>query len=186
MNFRSIALVGLLSWAAFSCEVKRGEIASDKLPYYDLKSFVDLQIQNLGDSVEVLKTSRIDGKENTTEVKYSSQDWKEEFEMFYRADINIPALSSSYSTETEQDYLIHRLAPGEKGKVKELKIRYASDLPVEVSFKMEEENLFFSTVTFGSIYMNQSTQKVDHYAIETTQKVVFRKASNIKIEGVIQ
>ena len=186
MKSRSIVWIGLLIWAAFSCGVNDQKLAQDKLPYFDVKSFLELQISNLGDSTKVLKTSRINGKEEFQESNYVKQDWVEEFDAFFRADINIPALASSYSTETKLDYLIHELLPNAKGKVKEIKVKYVKDLPSELSFKTEEKNLFFHSVTFGSLYINQLTQQVDHYSIETTQKVVFLKPTNIKIQGVIQ
>ncbi len=186
MKHRSVIWIGLLLWAAFSCEVNEQKLSPDKLPYFDVKSFLELQITNLGDSAKVLKTSRINGKEEITELGYSRQDWTEEFDAFFKADINIPALASSYSTETKLDYLIHQLLPDAKGKVKEIKVKYVKDLPAELSFKIEEKNLFFHSVTFGSLYLNQLTQKIDHYTIETTQKVVFLKPTNIKIQGVVR
>ncbi|OYX16358.1 MAG: hypothetical protein B7Z16_11620, partial [Algoriphagus sp. 32-45-6] len=109
MKHRSVIWIGLLLWAAFSCEVYEQKLSPDKLPYFDVKSFLELQITNLGDSAKVLKTSRINGKEEITELGYSRQDWTEEFDAFFKADINIPALASSYSTETKLYYLIHQL-----------------------------------------------------------------------------
>lgn len=186
MKIKSIVCIGLFSWIAFSCGVSEQKLSPDKLPYFDVKSFLQLQIDNLGDSAKVVKTSRINGKEEFIELNYSTQDWREEFDAFFKADINIPALAYSYSTETKMDYLIHELLPGARGKVKELKIKYVKELPAELSFKMEEKNLFFSSVTLGALYFNQLTQRIDHYSIETTQKVVFLKPSNIKIQGVVQ
>ncbi|MCZ8134564.1 MAG: hypothetical protein O9252_03565, partial [Algoriphagus sp.] len=154
-------------------------------PYFDVKSFLDLEVSKL-DSMTVIKTSMINGEEQTEEVVYSIQDWKEEFDYFYQADINIPSLASSYSTETISDYLLHRLLPDSKGKVKEIKIRYFQNYPASISFKMREENLFFFSATSGELYLNQSTGKLDHYLIETTQKVMFLKPTYIKISGLLK
>lgn len=168
-----------------SCAPAEEKMELDKLPYFDLKSFMDLEISKL-DSVSVTKTSRINGKESIMDSLYRIQDWKEEFEVFYRADINLPSLAASYSTEAKHDLLIHELLPGQKGKVQQIVVRFAGNYPGSVSFKMKEENLFFSTTTIGEFYINQLTEKLDHYTIETTQKVVFMKPTNIKIQGIIK
>ncbi|MFN3757599.1 MAG: hypothetical protein ACK4SF_00155 [Algoriphagus aquaeductus] len=184
MKILKIIFLGLFIGVNFSCVPETEEIKLDKLPYFDVKNFLNLELGKL-DSTKVIKTSRINGEERTEEVVYSLQDWKEEFEYFYQSDINIPSLASSYSTETKSDYLIHRLLPESKGKVKELAIRYYQNYPASISFKMKEENVFFTSSTTGAFYLNQTTGKLDHYYIETTQKVMFLKPTNIKISGLL-
>lgn len=185
MKIYQYLVIILLVGMGFSCVPSEEKIEMEKLPYFDLKSFVDLEISKL-DSVLVTKTSRINGKEETMDTLYRIQDWKEEFEVFYQADINLPSLATSYSTDAKFDYLIHDLLPGEKGKVKQILVRFAGNYPGSVSFKMKDENMFFSTTTQGEFYINQLTQKLDHYTIETTQKVIFMKPTNIKIQGIIK
>jgi hypothetical protein len=185
MKVLKIMILGLFLWTAFSCIPSGEETKLDKLPYFDVKGFLNLELGKL-DSVTVIKTSRINGEEKTREVLYSVRDWKEEFDYFYRADINIPSLASSYSTQTRSDYLIHKLLPDSKGKVKEISIRYFQNYPASLSFKMKEENLFFLSSTTGELYLNQNTGKLDHYLIETSQKVLFLKPTNIKISGLVK
>ncbi|MBC6365376.1 hypothetical protein [Algoriphagus sp. AK58] len=185
MKITKLAFLGLFFWTAFSCVPSNEEVKMEKLPYYDIKGLLNLELGKL-DSATVIKTSRINGKEHTEEVVYSLQDWKEEFEYFYQADINIPSLASSYSTETKSDYLIHRLLPDSKGKVKEITIRYVQNYPASVFFKMKEENIFFTSTTTGEFYISQSSGKLDHYYVETTQKVMFLKPTNIKISGLLK
>ncbi|WP_026968454.1 hypothetical protein [Algoriphagus terrigena] len=176
---------GLLIWAAFSCVSHEEGKKLEKLPYFNLKGFMDLELAKL-DGAEVTKLSEIDGEETTVEKTYSLKEWKEEFEAFYSADINTPAMALSYSTETEGEYLIHRLLPDTKGKVKEIKIKYIKEYPTSVSIKTADKNLFFSTTTIADFYMNLATEKVDHYTIETTQKVWFLDPTHIKISGVVK
>ena len=180
-----IAYLGLFFWTALSCTPSEKQANMEKLPYFDLKGFLELELGKL-DSTGVIKTSRINGEERVEELVYSLKDWKEEFDYFYRSDINIPSLFSSYSTETKSDFLLHRLLPDAKGKVKEISILYFQNYPASVSFKMKEENLFFLSTTSGELYLNQSTGKLDHYFIETTQKVLFLKPTNIKISGLVK
>lgn len=185
MKLKSYLVFGLLIWAAFSC-VSGGEGKKlQKLPYFNLRGFLDLEIAKL-DGAEVTKISEINGQENLVEKKYTLKDWKEEFEAFYRADINTTALALSYSTETEGEYLVHRLLPDAKGKVKEIKIKYIKEFPVAISFHVRDENLFFTTSTVGDIYMDQASGEVSHYVIETTQKIWFLNPTHIKISGAVK
>lgn len=169
----------------FSCVTGQERNKLEKLPYFNLIGFIDVEIAKL-DSAKVLKTSRINGQEKTVELVYTAEDWKEEFLAFYRADINSPSLARAYSTDTKFEYLIHKLLPGEKGKVKEIKIKYAKDYPASITFLSQEENLFYSTSTIGEFHLNLATNKLDHYSIETTQKVWFLDPTNLKVSGVVK
>lgn len=172
-------------FSTFSCVTGEEGKKMEKLPYFNLSGFFDVEIAKI-DRVTVIKTSRVNGEEKTTELVYSIEDWKEEFLAFYRADINTPSLARAYSTDTKYEYLIHELLPDEKGKVKEIKIKYAKDYPSSITFHSREENLFYSTSTIGEFHLNLATNKLDHYSIETTQKVWFLDPTNLKVSGVIK
>jgi hypothetical protein len=118
-------------------------------------------------------------------LRYTSKEWKEEFAAFYEADINVPSLATAYGTRTTPDQLIHELLPESKGKVKEIAIRYVQNYPAWVTFKIKDEDLFYSTTTLGELFMNQATGKIDQYKLETTQKVLFLSPTHIKIAGLI-
>lgn len=184
-TLRNYVIFGLLTWAAFSCISGEERKTLEKLPYYNLRGLLDLELAKL-DGAGVEKVSQVNGEEKSVAKTFSLQDWKEEFEVFYSADINSPALASSYSTETVGEDLIHRLLPEAKGKVKEIRIRYDKEYPVSVTLRIAEKNLFFSSTTLGELYLNQATEKIDHYAIETTQKVWFLQPTHIKITGVVK
>ncbi len=179
-NYFAILLFGM----AIGCSPNTEEPAMDKLPYFDLKSFINLEINKI-EADSVLKTSVINGEEQVADLVYTSEDWKEEFAAFYEADINVPSLATSYSTRTTPDQLIHELLPEAKGKVKEITVRYVQNYPVWITFRIKEENIFYTSTTLGELYMNQATGKIDHYKLETTQKVLFLSPTHIKILGTI-
>lgn len=185
MSFKTNFKILFLALFTFSCVSGEKEGKMEKLPYFNLIGFIDLEIAKL-DSANVIKTSRINGQEKTVELVYYAADWKDEFLAFYRADINSPSLARAYSTDTKFDYLIHKLLPGEKGKIKEIKIKYSKDYPASITFHSQEENLFYFTSTFGEFHLNLATKKLDHYSIETTQKVWFLSPTNLKISGVVK
>jgi len=174
----------LLLGAVLACAPTKEEPALEKLPYFNLKGFINLEISKIeGDSV--LKTSEINGEEQLVDLQYDSAKWKEEFAAFYEADINVPSLAVSYATRTTPDQLIHELLPEAKGKVKDITIRYVQNYPVWVTFRLKDENMFYQSTTLGEIFLNQSTRQIDHYKIETTQKVLFLSPTHIKIAGIV-
>lgn len=171
--------------ATFSCVTGEEGEKMEKLPYFNLSGFFDVEIAKI-DGVKVIKTSRINGEEKTVELVYTAEDWKEEFLAFYRADINSPSLARAYSTDTKFEYLIHELLPGEKGKVKNIKIKYVKNYPASITFHSREENLFYTTSTIGEFHLNLATDRLDHYSIETTQKVWFLDPTNLKVSGIVK
>lgn len=185
MRLKIYLAFGLVLWAAFSCISHEESKNLEKLPYFNLTGFLDLELAKL-DGAEVSKISEINGEKNTVDKSFTLQEWKEEFEAFYRADINSPALVASYSTETEGEYLIHRLLPQAKGKVEEIRIKYTKEYPTTISVRTREENLFFVTTTVAEFYMNLATEKIDHYSIESNQKVWFLDSTNMKVSGVVK
>lgn len=185
MKFRSYLILSVLVFAFFACVSGEESKEMEQLPYFNLSGFFDVEIAKI-DGASVIKTSRINGEEKTVELVYSAADWKEEFLAFYQADINSPSLARAYSTDTKYEYLIHELLPEEKGRVKDIKIKYTRDYPSSITFRSREENLFFSTSTYGEFHLNLATNKLDHYSIETTQKVWFMKPTNIKVSGIVK
>lgn len=155
------------------------------MPYFDLKGFVKLEAEKL-EGAKVILISRVQGKENRVEKNLSKSEWLEEFDTFIQSDINKASLYLSYDTKVKNNVLIHSLFEDSNEKVKEIKITYIDDKVISATLKSSEENLFYSTTTFAELYMNNATQKVDHYSIETTQKIWFLKPSNIKIMGAIK
>jgi hypothetical protein len=157
----------------------------EKLPYFDLKGFMDIQAKSL-DSVSVILISRVNGKEVRNDTTLYESDWMDQFDTFIQADINRQSLFLAYDTQVKNNVLTHSLFPDEKEKLKEMKVTYIEDDVTTITLKMSEKNLFYQSSILAELYINNVTEKVDHYSIETTQKIWFLDPSNIKIRGAIQ
>lgn len=179
----SFGILILAIFGLFSCV---GEISNeiDQDPYFDLKGFVEENIQKL-DSVQVAKVSQVQGDQKEVTVVYSKQDWEEEFSIFKEADINKASMLQSYKTTSSDELLVHEALPDSKEKVKYIKVAYDNGSVSSVSIKIEDDNLFYSTTTMAAIYVNNATKLIDKYAIETTQKIWFLDENDMKIEGKI-
>ena len=188
MRIQSILIAGLFFWAAFACTPKpeaSPQAKMEKLPYFDLAGYIEQEIPKV-DGANVSKLSRVQNQEEKADVVYSVQDWKEELDIFFQADINKPSLAKSYDTQLNSSYLTHTLLPGEKGKVKEITVRYDKDKPSGITVKLVEENMFYTSTTIGQVYFNVENQKLDHYSVESTQKIWFLKPNNMKIMGAVK
>ncbi|SFU09525.1 hypothetical protein SAMN04489724_3906 [Algoriphagus locisalis] len=153
-------------------------------PYFDLKGFIEEHIQKV-DKAEVTKTSQIQGEEKEVEVIYSKKDWEEELSIFKDADINKASMLQSYKTSKSDDLLVHEALPKSKEKVKYIKVTYENGAVSSVSIKIADDNLFYASTTLAEIHINSSTKLMEHYSIQTSQKIWFLDENNMKIQGKI-
>ncbi|MFC3416380.1 hypothetical protein [Algoriphagus hitonicola] len=187
INTRLI-LFSLVFVLLVSCEnapgvSKPGDL--ETLPYYDLKGLLEQEIEKLDGSL-VMKTTRVNGESKKTEVNLNKEQWMDELDAFFEVDINKSSYINSFTTEVDNDELIHRLKPEEKSPVKEIRVRIVDDRPVWITFRMAKESPFYTSYTLGEIYFNNRTKTIDHYAIESTQKIWFLDANNMKIQGAVK
>ena len=116
-----------------SCEVASTS-SSNKVVHYNLKEVLNKQIDLLLSKEAVLyKFSIVNDEGDTVKIQPDSLRWGKEFELFFAADINEPALMGSYSESIENDessnlsVLVFQSLE-EDLKVKELKVYYLNDL----------------------------------------------------------
>lgn len=188
MRFSYSLFILLISLVGFSCSESTLEIDQPEmevLPYFDLNGFIEKEIRELG-TVKVIKNSRINGDEQSIEQEYTPEDWEKELAVFVEADINKATYVQSYTTEVDTKYLVHELKEGEKGRLKNMTITYGEDEVTQLTIKLKKESLFYTSTTTAALYFSARTFNLDHYSIETTQKVMFMSPNNIKISGVIR
>ncbi|MEP0712627.1 hypothetical protein [Algoriphagus sp.] len=173
----------LVVFGLFSC-VAESTKTPETLPYFDLKGFIEETIQK-ADGKTVSKTSHIQGEAKEVEVTYSIENWEEELSIFKDADINTSAMLQSYQTTSSDDKLVHELLPDAKAKVKYIQVTYEGEDVSSVSIMIADDNMFYSSTTLAEIYINNSTHLIDHYTIESTQKIWFLDENNMKIQGSI-
>lgn len=185
MKYLFICLVALVLGVTSCTKGENNQSELSVLPYFDLKGYMEGAIKGL-DQASVTKLSRVNGKETQVEVQLSEEQWREELDIFFEADINKPSLVQAYDTEVKNEYLIHNLLPDAKGDVKNITVSIIDDKVHLLTVKIEKENIFYNSVTNAELYISKVTEKIDHYSIETTQKIWFLKPNNIKIMGALR
>lgn len=187
MKFQNLFLV-LLAFAFYACgpDLEKKQSQMEVLPYFDLSGLIDKEVSELPDSVLVSKGTRVNGDQKFADVVLSREDIAKELEIFKEADINKPTFALSYETQVKGRYLIHELKDGEKGKLKTMTVTYGNDEVTGLTIKMKEENIFYSSTTIASLYLSARGFNLDHYSIETTQKIRWMDPNNMKISGVLR
>lgn len=176
-----IFLIGFL----FSCgqeEKQPMENPTQIEKYFLLKDFVENQINRL-DGARVRKYTRIKGEEEHTELKFNAEDWRKELHIFIQADINKANLATSYDTEEDSNLTIHRLKPGEKSPIQEIKINYQDNQVSRISFISHQENTFYTSGSEGELILDTASGKLSSYYVSGMQKVWFISSNEMEIRG---
>jgi hypothetical protein len=159
-------------------------LANEEAIYFPLKDYIEVKTQNL-DSTYVVKEITINGEKERVEKIMGTEDWIRELELFTQADLNRPSLAKSYETKRSKEYLIHELKPGEKAKIQKVVVRYEDEIIKELSFHAKSENPFYQSETRGVLFNRSNTGDLDHYILDSYQKVVFMKPNRMVIRASI-
>ncbi len=117
-------------------------------------------------------------------MNLSSIDWKQEWSMFLRADLNTPAAASSYENLSEDGLIYYLLKSGEKLPVKKLIIHLDGlERPSTVEILIEEKNFLFESQK--KLYMNFSGGKVQTYSIDGIQQMRWMSPTKFQLMGVL-
>lgn len=152
--------------------------------YFPIKEFIEDQAKRL-DNAGVRKRIEIKGKSQEVEKILTAEDWLVELDFFVKADINKSALANAYETQRSDKFLVHELKPGEKGKVKNIVVEYEGKLIRQISFQMETEDTFYTSLTRGLLYTHPETGLLDQFSIEGTQKVIFFSPNIITVNASV-
>lgn len=189
MHYRFLTIVAaILLISLVSC---RQEETRDDAPkvYYDLKGFIENQIEYLNEKKpEVSKTAILGSKREASKTR--EVDWKKELELFVQADINKPSYRQSY--EMVQNGPLHyeyRLKPGNDLPVAYLKIDTDSVLkqPLRVEALIRASNKVYNSEK--KVVLNAAKHdnlvEVNSYEVDGYQKLIFVEKKVFSIHGQI-
>lgn len=189
MHYRFLTIVAaVFLFSLVSC---RQEETRDDAPkvYYDLKGFIENQIEYLNEKKpEVSKTAILGSKREASKTR--EVDWKKELELFVQADINKPSYRQSY--EMVQNGPLHyeyRLKPGNDLPVAYLKIDTDSILkqPLRVEALIRASNKVYNSEK--KVVLNAAKHdnlvEVNSYEVDGYQKLIFVEKKVFSIHGQI-
>lgn len=168
-----------------SCNQKPAGVAK---PYFDLKSLLDQQVQEIQEQDPTLKKSAwIENKPEQKVEKKDSSEWATELSILYEADINKPDLSDSYFTEKKDNKIIYNSKDPEQTDIDYLIIYYDTDGSInKVESEFSENNSLYTTNRRLQIFFDQQPPEqnlLTGYIIEGKQKMIMNDTIFYKIES---
>lgn len=160
--------------------------------YYDVAGYVKRQIANL--SVRkplVSKTVLINAKTSRQDIR--NVNWSRELELFSQADINKPALRSSYQI-TRPDSLTYQYTlkkTEEKLTVRSLRVQLDSVTrqPRRIEAVLQTDNALYSSerhVVMESGSAGRNGWQVQRYRLSGFQKLPYFDRNNFAVEGAVK
>jgi hypothetical protein len=174
----------LVSVTLFGCVAENKNGNDSETVYFPMKDYIEVTALNL-EGAGIIKELNLNGEKETIRDTLTAENWLEELDFFIKADISRPSLAGSYETQRSPDYLIHNLKEGEKGEVQKIVVKYEDEVIKEVSFSIKNSNLFYTSETRGVIFNQSLTGKLDHFVVETMQKVIFLKPNKMIINASV-
>jgi hypothetical protein len=182
MKYSLIAVLVLMVFVGCSGENKEG--GKPETVYFPMKDYVEVTAMEL-DKKGIVKELNVNGEKEIIRDTLSTAEWLKELDFFIKADISRPSLAGSYDTQRSQEFLVHTLKGGEKGEVQKIVVKYDGGIIKEVTFNIKNSNPFYSSETRGVLFNQSLTGRLDHYVVETIQKVIFLKPNKMIVNASI-
>jgi predicted DNA-binding antitoxin AbrB/MazE fold protein len=174
-----------VSLALFSCKSREEEPLANPIQiraYFPISEFVVEQIQLLEGS-KIEKELIVNEDLEQTTQRLDSASWRKELDWFIQMDINKASLATAYEVTEENGKTIHRLKEGEKASLKEMVVFREGQAVKEITLIAEESNTFYGSQTNARLTTDPATGVIDHYELESSQKVWFLDPNTLKVKS---
>lgn len=160
--------------------------------YFDVLGYVNQQIAGLSTQKPLVKKDAMINKDHSEHMTRDI-DWARELDLFTQADINKPALRSSYQI-TRPDSLTYQytLKPSEERlTVRSLTVRLDAKThqPQQIEAVLKTKNPLYSSerrLTLNSGAVGQNNWRITRYKLAGYQKLSYFDSSTFQIEGRLQ
>jgi hypothetical protein len=187
-------LVLLLTFSLFACESDKPTRPIRTGIYFDLVALLDQQANHLStQKVKLVKRLEVNSEiENITMTLDSISQWKEQFALFYQADINKLGLEKAYQTEellpNENRRIIIDQAISPKVLVRLIEYNYVDDQLENIRILIRDENtayefdkeLNLNFKRFGDI------DQITSFSIVGNQDMILKSALNYSVKAEIE
>ena len=154
---------------------------SETKKYFDLKSFIEEQVESLEKSKPTVEKKTLHNTEKESK-KTNKIDWQKELRLFADADINKPILKQAY-TVTENPQSIDYQAINTNLKVRNIHIEKENDLVKKLTIHYKESNHLFEIEKKLSLDLNKNN--ITNYQIEIIQEIIFKDKDHYQVSGKI-
>jgi len=166
------------------------EKAKEKKIYYDLKGFIETQIEFLSEQKPIVdKVMSVSGKNESRSTR--EVDWKKELELFIQADINKPAYSKSYAVSKPDSLTsVYTLKTEENISVKSVRIQLDKNTgnPVLIQARLRSENKLYQSEKNVELHCKSESNQwhLTSYSIKGYQKLATMDRKNFDIQAKVK
>lgn len=177
-------LAGLLSTSCKNEESKPFANPTQIDTYFPVSDFLEEKIEKC-EGVAVTKIIQFNEESEEVRFQPDRQAWRKELDFFFQADINKAAFATAYTTTEEEGVLVHSLKPGEKGSVKEIRVRKKGEQVESIRIITLNDNLFYHSEVSGEIGLD-AQENLATYQLSGNQKVWFMAPTLLKVNAEIE
>ncbi|WP_162340962.1 hypothetical protein [Cyclobacterium salsum] len=152
--------------------------------YFPVSDFLEEKIKK-SEGVAVSKVIQFNEESEEVRFQPDQEAWRKELDFFFQADINKAAFATAYSTKEEEGLLVHRLKPGEKGTIKEIRVQKRRDRVVSIRVETLNDNLFYHSEVSGEIRLD-AEENLTGYQLLGNQKVWFISPTRLRVTAEIE
>ena len=166
------------------------EKAKEKKIYYDLKGFIETQIEFLSEQKPIVdKVMSVSGKNESRSTR--EVDWKKELELFIQADINKPAYSKSYAVSKPDSLTsVYTLKTVENISVKWVRIQLdkTTGNPVLIQARLRSENKLYQSEKNVELHCKSESNQwhLTSYSIKGYQKLATMDRKDFDIQAKVK
>ena len=166
------------------------EKAKEKKIYYDLKGFIETQIEFLSEQKPIVdKVMSVSGKNESRSTR--EVDWKKELELFIQADINKPAYSKSYAVSKPDSLTsVYTLKTEENISVKWVRIQLdkTTGNPVLIQARLRSENKLYQSEKNVELHCKSESNQwhLTSYSIKGYQKLATMDRKDFDIQAEVK
>ena len=166
------------------------EKAKEKKIYYDLKGFIETQIEFLSEQKPIVdKVMSVSGKNESRSTR--EVDWKKELELFIQADINKPAYSKSYAVSKPDSLTsVYTLKTVENISVKWVRIQLdkTTGNPVLIQARLRSENKLYQSEKNVELHCKSESNQwhLTSYSIKGYQKLATMDRKDFDIQAEVK
>lgn len=160
--------------------------------YYDVAGYVKAQIDALAKTKPTVQKRARMGQ-NTEQLTTQTINWPRELELFSQADINKPALRTSYAIARPDSLTyLYTLKPSEKNlTVRRLQVQLdsATRQPRRIEATLTTENPLYTSerqILLESGSTGRQGWSVRHYQVRGYQHLAVSDKNTFEVEGTVQ
>ena len=171
------------------CDQPQEKVKEKKI-YYDLKGFIETQIEFLSEQKPTVdKVMSVSGKNESRSTK--EVDWKKELELFIQADINKPSYSKSYAVSKPDSLTsVYTLKTEENISVKSVRIELDKNTgnPVLIQALLRSENKLYQSEKNVELHCKSESNQwhLTSYSIKGYQKLATMDRKDFDIQAEVK